>query len=154
MKQYVKPPQWRSGGRSCWIKTGPFAHGCSVSPSREHLLLVTLHHIAADAWSMTLLANEVAVFYQAEIGRAGHTTDALPPLSVQYADFAHWQRQRLQGPVLDAHLTYWKQRLGVNPPVLKLPTDRPRPAVQSFPRRPSYLHGSPGACRPTTRAEP
>ncbi|MBX3328845.1 MAG: amino acid adenylation domain-containing protein [Nitrospira sp.] len=99
---------------------------------REHVLLVTLHHIAADAWSMTLLANEVAVFYQARSGQSADTAGPLPPLTVQYADFAHWQRQWLQGPVLDAHLAYWKQRLGVNPPVLKLPADRPRPTVQSF----------------------
>lgn len=97
---------------------------------REHVLLVTLHHIAADAWSMTLLANEVAVFYQSRVGHSADT--ALPPLPVQYADFARWQRQWLQGPVLDAHLAYWKQRLGVNPPVLKLPTDRPRPTAQTF----------------------
>ncbi|MFO0777382.1 MAG: amino acid adenylation domain-containing protein [Nitrospira sp.] len=99
---------------------------------QEHVLLVTLHHIAADAWSMTLLANEVAVFYQAKVGQSADRADVLPPLPVQYADFANWQRQRLQGPRLDAHLAYWKQRLGVNPPVLKLPTDRPRPLVQSF----------------------
>ena len=81
---------------------------------------------------MTLLANEVAVFYQAKVGQSADRADVLPPLPVQYADFANWQRQRLQGPRLDAHLAYWKQRLGVNPPVLKLPTDRPRPLVQSF----------------------
>lgn len=98
----------------------------------EHVLLVTLHHIAADAWSMSLLANEVAVFYQAKVRHAADIADALPPLPVQYADFAHWQRRWLQGPVLHAHVTYWKQRLGVNPPVLRLPTDRPRPAVQTF----------------------
>ena len=99
---------------------------------QEHVLLVTLHHIAADAWSMTLLANEIAVFYQVWVGQLANTADVLPPLPVQYADFSHWQRQRFQGPVLDAHLAYWKQRLGVNPPVLKLPTDRPRPAAQTF----------------------
>ncbi len=99
---------------------------------QEHVLLVTLHHIAADAWSMTLLAHEVAVFYRVRIGQSADTGDALPPLPVQYADFAHWQRQWLQGSVLDEHLAYWKQRLGVNPPVLKLPSDRPRPAVQTF----------------------
>ncbi|MBS0151276.1 MAG: amino acid adenylation domain-containing protein [Nitrospira sp.] len=99
---------------------------------QEHVLLVTLHHIAADAWSMTLLASEIAVFYQARVGQSANTADGLPPLPVQYADFAHWQRQWLRGPVLEAHLAYWKQRLGVNPPVLKLPTGRPRPAVQSF----------------------
>jgi len=98
----------------------------------EHVLLVTLHHIAADAWSMSLLANEVAVFYQAKVRQVADIADALPPLPVQYADFAHWQRRWLQGPVLDAHVTYWKQRLGVNPPVLRLPTDRPRPPVQTF----------------------
>ncbi len=99
---------------------------------QEHVLLVTLHHIAADAWSMTLLANEIAVFYQAKVRQAADIADALPPLPVQYADFARWQRRWLQGPVLDAHWAYWKQRLGVNPPILKLPTDRPRPAVQTF----------------------
>jgi amino acid adenylation domain-containing protein len=99
---------------------------------RKHVLLVTLHHIAADAWSMTLLANEIAVFYQARVGQTAKTAEELPPLPMQYADFAHWQRQWLQGPVLDSHLSYWKQRLGVNPPVLKLPTDRPRPALQTF----------------------
>lgn len=99
---------------------------------RDYVLLVTLHHIAADAWSMTLLANEVAVFYQALVGQADNLGEVLPTLPIQYADFARWQRQRLQGSVLDGHLAYWKQRLGVNPPVLKLPTDRPRPAVQTF----------------------
>ncbi|WP_080888220.1 non-ribosomal peptide synthetase [Nitrospira japonica] len=101
---------------------------------QEHVLLVTLHHIAADAWSMTLLAHEVAVFYQAHVGQAAESTAPaeLPPLPVQYADFARWQRQWLQGPVLDAHLAYWKQRLGANPPVLKLPVDRARPPVQTF----------------------
>jgi alpha-ketoglutarate-dependent taurine dioxygenase len=101
---------------------------------QEHVLLVTLHHIAADAWSMTLLAHEVAVFYRAQAGQAAESaaTAELPPLPVQYADFARWQRQWLQGPALEAHLAYWKQRLGVNPPVLKLPADRARPAVQTF----------------------
>ncbi len=99
---------------------------------QDHVLLVTIHHIAADAWSMTLLANEVAVFYQARVEQSANVADALPPLPIQYADFAYWQRQWLQGPVLAEQLAYWKQRLGVNPPVVKLPTDRPRPPVQSF----------------------
>jgi len=118
---------------------------------REHVLLVTLHHIAADAWSMTLLANEIAVFYRVRIGQSGDSPDALPPLPVQYADFAHWQRQWLQGPVLDAHLVYWKDRLGVNPPVLKLPADRPRPAVQSF-RGARHIFTVPPECAERLRA--
>ena len=74
---------------------------------QEHVLLVTLHHIAADAWSMTLLAHEVAVFYHAHVGKGTESaaTAELPLLPVQYADFSSWQRQWLQGPVLETHLT-------------------------------------------------
>jgi len=118
---------------------------------QEHVLLVTLHHIAADAWSMTLLANEVGIFYQARVGRSADAADALAPLPVQYADFAHWQRQWLQGPMLDTHLAYWKQRLGVNPPVLKLPADRPRPTVQTF-RGARHLFTVPTECADRLRA--
>jgi amino acid adenylation domain-containing protein len=92
-------------------------------------LLFTTHHIISDVWSRGVLIREVAVLYQAfaEGGRS-----PLPDLPVQYADFAHWQRQWLQGEVLDAQLSYWKRRLAGSPSVLELPTDRPRPAVQSY----------------------
>ena len=97
--------------------------------SEEQVLLLTMHHIISDGWSMGVLVEEVTSLYQA------FTTDteaALPTLPVQYADFAHWQRQYLQGEVLENHLSYWKKQLADAPPLLELPTDRPRPAVQSF----------------------
>ena len=95
----------------------------------EHLLLVTLHHIAADAWSLTVLVRELTALYAAiSAGRP----PPLPPLPVQYADFAQWQRQCLQGPALEAQLAYWRGCLGHQLPVLALPTDYPRPAVQTY----------------------
>jgi acyl carrier protein len=95
----------------------------------EHVLLVTLHHIVADGWSMGIMIREVAALYEACVcGRPS----PLPPLPVQYADFAQWQRTWLQGKVLDAHLTYWQEQLAGAPAVLELPTDRPRPPVQTF----------------------
>lgn len=103
---------------------------------QEHVLSIVLHHIAADAWSIALLAHEVAVFYEMFIRGHDSTSDrspeVLPNLPIQYADFAHWQRQWLQGDVLETHLSYWKQQLGTNPPVLRLPCDRPRPSVPTY----------------------
>ncbi|NOK15149.1 non-ribosomal peptide synthetase, partial [Corallococcus exercitus] len=94
----------------------------------SHLLLVTMHHIVSDGWSMGVLVREVAAFYEAfSAGRA----PTLAPLPVQYADFAMWQRGWLQGEALDAQLGYWKQQLSGAPSALDLPTDRSRPPVQS-----------------------
>ena len=94
----------------------------------EHVGLLTMHHTVSDGWSTGILIREMAVLYEAfSSGRSS----PLPELPVQYADFAHWQRQWLQGEVLDTQLTYWKrQLLGASP--LELSTDRLRPAVQSF----------------------
>ncbi len=92
----------------------------------DHALLLTLHHIVADGWSMTVLVRELLAFYQ-----AGEQAP-LPALPLQYADFAGWQRRWLQGEALDAQLAYWRRQLAGAPPLLELPTDRPRPAVQSF----------------------
>ncbi len=94
----------------------------------EHVVLVTLHHIASDGWSKEILFGEVGVLYEAfSQGRPS----PLPELPIQYADFAVWQRNWLRGEVLEAQLAYWRQTLGASDPVLALPTDRPRPAVQS-----------------------
>ncbi len=95
----------------------------------EQLLLVTLHHIAADAWSLTVLVRELTALYAAR--HAGQPSPLLP-LPIQYADFAQWQRQWLQGPALEAQLAYWRGRLGHQLPVLALPTDHPRPPVQTY----------------------
>ena len=92
------------------------------------MLFWTMHHIVADDWSMRILVEEFAAFYEEFSG--GRRAE-LPELPIQYADFGAWQRQWLSGEVLDEQLSYWKKQLsGI--PVLELPTDRPRPPVQSF----------------------
>ncbi|HEY0094730.1 MAG TPA: condensation domain-containing protein, partial [Archangium sp.] len=95
----------------------------------EHVLLAAMHHIVSDGWSMGVLIREVAMFYAAF---ASGQQPSLPPLPVQYPDFAIWQRSWLQGEVLDAQLHYWKQQLSGAPAHLELPTDKPRPPVQTF----------------------
>jgi amino acid adenylation domain-containing protein len=97
--------------------------------TEEHILLVTMHHIISDGWSIGVLVREVMVLYQAYLTGI---PDDLPELAIQYVDFSHWQRQRLQGEVLQTQLAYWKEQLKGVPPLLELPTDRPRPTVQSF----------------------
>ncbi|HEX5723930.1 MAG TPA: amino acid adenylation domain-containing protein [Longimicrobiaceae bacterium] len=94
----------------------------------EHVLLLTLHHIVADAWSLGVLFRELSALYGAE---AAGREAGLPPLPVQYADYAVWQRERLDGPALEGELAYWTARLE-DTATLALPTDRPHPAVQSF----------------------
>jgi amino acid adenylation domain-containing protein len=96
----------------------------------EHLLLVAMHHIVSDGWSLSLFARELAELYR---GFAGGAAPVLPEMAVQYADYAVWQRERLaSGALADQLLAYWRRQLAGAPPVLELPTDRPRPAVQSF----------------------
>ncbi len=94
----------------------------------EHVLLLTMHHIVSDGWSIGVLIRELGVLYTAF---ATDQPSSLAELPIQYADFAHWQRQWLQGEVLSTQLAYWQQQLD-NLPMLELPTDRPRPAVQSY----------------------
>jgi len=96
---------------------------------REHILLLTMHHIASDGWSMGVLVREIVALY--EKLSAGETPQ-LPELPVQYADFAHWQREWFRGEVLETQLNYWKRQLGGDLPVLEVPADRPRPAMQTF----------------------
>lgn len=94
-----------------------------------HMLLLTLHHIISDGWSVGILIRELAVLYEAF---SSGQRSPLPELPIQYADFASWQRQCLQGEVRETQLAYWKQQLGGILPPLQLPTDRPRPAIQTF----------------------
>jgi amino acid adenylation domain-containing protein len=96
---------------------------------REHVLLMTLHHIVSDGWSMGVLQREIAVLYEAF---SQGLSSPLPELPVQYADFAVWQRGWLQGEELERQLAFWRRGLQGAPRVLELPTDRPRPPVQSF----------------------
>jgi amino acid adenylation domain-containing protein len=91
----------------------------------EHALLFTMHHVVGDDWSTGVLAREVSVLYA---DFAAGREPSLPPLPVQYADFAVWQRDWLSGDVLDGQLGWWRARLAGAPPLLELPTDRPRSA--------------------------
>ncbi|PPS41252.1 non-ribosomal peptide synthetase [Chroococcidiopsis sp. TS-821] len=94
----------------------------------EYVLLLTMHHIAVDAWSLGIFFRELSALYKAFSRNQPSPLTALP---IQYADFAAWQRQSLQGSLLE-DLAYWKQKLHNAPDLLQLPCDRPRPAVQSF----------------------
>jgi alpha-ketoglutarate-dependent taurine dioxygenase len=95
---------------------------------QEHVLLVTMHHIISDGWSMGVMIRELTSLYTAFLdGRSA----PLAELEIHYADFAAWQREWLTGARLDAQLSYWREQLAGAPPVLELPTDRPRPAIQS-----------------------
>jgi amino acid adenylation domain-containing protein len=96
---------------------------------QEHILLLISHHIASDGQSKAVLFRELKTHYLAHC--AGKAAE-LPELPIQYADYAVWQRDWLQGEVLDNHLNYWKRQLAGAPMLLELPTDRPRPAAQSF----------------------
>jgi amino acid adenylation domain-containing protein len=95
----------------------------------EHVLLITLHHAFCDGWSLGVLYRELAEFYEA--GCSGRPA-RLAALPIQYADYALWQRKRLDEGGLQSQLSYWKARLAGAPSSIELPTDRPRPAVQSF----------------------
>jgi len=112
------------------LSAGPLLRAGLVKVGeREHVFLLTMHHIVSDGWSLGVLIEEVGALYEAYV--RGEESP-LPELEVQYADYAAWQRGWLQGEVLDRQLSYWREQLGGAPPVLELPTDRPRPAVQSF----------------------
>ncbi len=96
---------------------------------QEHVLLFAMHHIVSDDWSKGVLIREVAALYEAF---SKGLPSPLPERSLQYADFAHWQRQWLTGDVLESQLAYWRRQLGGTLTPLELPTDHPRPASPSF----------------------
>ena len=112
------------------LSTGPLIRGRLLRlTNEEHVLLVAMHHIVSDGWSRTLFIRELAYLYRTH----GQASDrALPPLPIQYADYAQWQRQQVQADVQQGQLEYWRARLAGAPPQLELPTDRPRPAVRSY----------------------
>jgi amino acid adenylation domain-containing protein len=95
----------------------------------EHVLLITTHHIACDGWSMGVFYRELAALYEA---LANGRPSPLGGLPVDYADFARWQRARLQGDVLETQLTHWKEQLHGAQTTLDLPTDQPRPPLQTY----------------------
>jgi amino acid adenylation domain-containing protein len=97
--------------------------------AEDHVLLLSMHHIVTDGWSMGVLQRELGALYAAY--REGRTSP-LRELPVQYADYAVWQREQLEGEALDRQLAYWRERLAGAPELLELPTDHPRPAVQAY----------------------
>src|SRR5262249_30711676 len=112
------------------VKRGPLLRVTLLRHTpEEHVVLVTLHHIIADGWSIGVLLDDGAALYPAF---AAGPPSPLPELPVQYADFAVWQPHELQGAVVDAQLAYWRRQLADAPAALELPTDRPRPPTQSF----------------------
>ncbi|AEI66882.1 non-ribosomal peptide synthetase [Corallococcus macrosporus] len=112
------------------LTTGPLLRALLVTLSTEHhILLLNLHHIVSDGWSLGVLYRELSAEYRA---RLSGQPSPLAPLSIQYADYAAWQRQWLQGDVLQRQLDFWTAHLDGAPHVLELPTDFPRPPVQRF----------------------
>lgn len=95
----------------------------------EYILLINFHHIVCDGWSESIFIDELAVLYNT-FSTGG--TSTLKELPVQYSDFAIWQRDYFQGDVLDSQLKYWKNQLAHIPALISLPTDHPRPAIQSY----------------------
>ena len=111
------------------LANGPLLRGALVRIGvDDHVLLLTIHHIISDGWSVSIFARELSVLY--ENFSAGRPS-SLPDLPIQYGDYAEWQREYLKGEVLDQMLGYWCKQLA-GAPVLDLPTDRPRPATQTF----------------------
>jgi amino acid adenylation domain-containing protein len=105
--------------RCCLVQLAP----------NQHIFLATMHHIASDAWSMGLFWQQLGQVYNA---LADHKPNPLIPLQIQYADYAVWQREWLSGAVITQQLDYWKQQLTNVNPILELPTDYPRPAIQTY----------------------
>ena len=117
------------GRRSFDLSRGPLFRACLLRLAYDNqILLLTLHHIVADGWSMEVLYRELSALYEAfSTGKPS----PLAPLPIQYGDFAVWQKQWLQGETLASQLDYWRQQLA-EVPLLQFPTDRPRPALQSY----------------------
>ncbi|MGH9650198.1 MAG: condensation domain-containing protein, partial [Terriglobales bacterium] len=112
------------------LEAGPLIRGRLIRlGEEEHALLITMHHIVSDGWSMEVLIRELSALY----GAFAHgEEDPLPELSLQYADYAVWQRQWMEGEILRQQGEYWERTLGGAPALLELPTDHPRPAEQEY----------------------
>jgi len=112
------------------LNTGPLlrARIARLGPE-DHVLFMTMHHIVSDAWSATVLFHELTALYDSFITGG---PSPLQELTIQYADYAVWQRQALQGEALEKQMAYWRKHLAGAPPLLDLPVDRPRPATRDF----------------------
>jgi aspartate racemase len=119
----------QAGQRSFDLARGPLWQMILLRVAdEEHGLLFTIHHIVFDEWSRGIFFRELWALYAANVNKE---PSPLPELAIQYVDYAAWQRQWLRGEVLENEVAYWKQQLA-GAPVLELPTDRPRPPVQTF----------------------
>ncbi|MBS9387785.1 MAG: amino acid adenylation domain-containing protein [Dolichospermum sp. WA123] len=118
------------------VKLLQLADACGERSYQSHLLLLVIHHIVCDGWSMDIFRKELFTLYTTF---CNGESSSLPSLSLQYADFAHWQRSYLQGENLNKQLNYWQQQLAEINPLLELPTDYQRPSVQSFKGRSEFL---------------
>ena len=135
MSEAEREREWlriaREDGRKGFVlSTAPLFRSTLIRLNhRDHLLVLTLHHIIVDEWSMEVIHRELHQLYAAfSQGRSA----SLPELPIRYADFACWQRDQSQQEMLQRQTTYWKEELAGAPTILELPTDRPRPAVQSL----------------------
>ncbi|OKH99777.1 hypothetical protein A6A06_22120 [Streptomyces sp. CB02923] len=112
------------------LENGPLLRAVLVrSADDDHLLVLSMHHIVVDGWSLGIFLKELGEAYGAR--RTGGVPD-LPELAIQYGDYAEWQAEQLRGPALEEGLEYWRARLGGDLPELRLATDRPRPEARSF----------------------
>ncbi|HJR08153.1 MAG TPA: amino acid adenylation domain-containing protein [Pyrinomonadaceae bacterium] len=111
------------------LERGPLVRAVLVNKGEGSVLLLTMHHIIADGWSLDVLSGELNALYKAF---AEGRPSPLAELNIQYADYAMWQREWLRGEVLERQLDYWRQQLDGAPTVLELPADKPRPASQTF----------------------
>lgn len=112
------------------LTTGPLLRVTLLKMSEgDYGLFVTMHHIVSDNWSTGLFVHEIMRLYESFVTGKPHQ---LPPLKVQYADFAAWQRKWLSGKTLENQLEYWRKQLDGIPPLLELPLDKPRPAYQTY----------------------
>ncbi|MEM7530553.1 MAG: amino acid adenylation domain-containing protein [Chloroflexota bacterium] len=112
------------------LENGPLFHAKLLNTAHdEHYLFLTMHHAISDGWSMDVLVREMVALYNAfSLGNPS----PLPSLPIQYADYAQWQRKQMQTTLSQEQLSYWQSRLVDAPPLLELPTDHPRPAIQRF----------------------
>ncbi|HJX27966.1 MAG TPA: amino acid adenylation domain-containing protein, partial [Thermoanaerobaculia bacterium] len=120
----------REANRSFDLAQGPLLRATLLRLSGgEHVVLLNLHHIVSDGWSLGILIREMTVLYQSFVRGL---PSPLPELTLQYVDYAHWQRETLHGETVEKLLGYWRRQLQTPPPVLRLPGDRPPPPVPSF----------------------
>jgi amino acid adenylation domain-containing protein len=130
-EQSIRVSQWiqEEGQREFDLEKGPMMRITLLKLNeKQHILGLTEHHLVHDGWTQGVLLNEFVTIFSAY---ALDRPSPLPELPIQYADFAIWQRNFLQGEILENHLDYWQKKLAGLPPVLELPTDRPRPPVIS-----------------------